>query len=67
MEPVEAQGQGSMVHQMAQIKSLIKNSSQIQPRPPIPNDDQYVSSASAMLVPSDQLPMAPATDMIPKQ
>jgi hypothetical protein len=57
MESVEAQGQ-AMACQMAQIANLLKNALRIQPSStPIPNDNQYASSASRMLVPlEDQQP-----------
>jgi hypothetical protein len=57
MEAVEAQGQ-AMARQMAQIANLLKNALRIQPSPtPIPNDNQYASSASGTLVPlEDQQP-----------
>jgi hypothetical protein len=50
MEPVEAQEQ-AMAHQMAQIANLLENDLRIQPSPtPIPNDNQYASSAPGTLL-----------------
>jgi hypothetical protein len=66
MELVEAQGQ-AMARQMAQIANLLKNALRIQPSPtPIPNDNQYTSSAPGTLVPNeDQPPSTPTPVPVP--
>jgi hypothetical protein len=66
MEPVEAQGQ-VMACQMAQIANLLENALRIQPSPtPIPNDNQYASSAPGTLVPKeDQPPSTPTLVPVP--